>query len=212
LIPNNRACRCRFNIEQTQIGDFQAKVLSTVGNTGGYHNNILLSSVVVGQTIIVLEDKMQFSARNVASTAAIAFVLFSGFAGEAVAGHWQVCNRTPDRLNLAIAYSNSFGQIVTEGWWEVGACGGCAIVIGRDLAGQLPDKSNAYLHADLVGNEVTVIRGTENFCVSKERFKINSSASPGCTMRQSFRSESINLNRDWTTNITGKGQSGNVCF
>jgi uncharacterized membrane protein len=182
-------------------------------NTVGYPNNILLSSVVVGQTSVVLEDKMQFSARNVASTAAIAFVLISsGFADEAVAGHWQVCNRTPDRLNLAIAYSNSFGQIVTEGWWEVGACGGCAIVIGRDLACQLPDKSNAYLHADLVGNEVTVIRGTENFCVSKERFKINSSASPGCTIRQSFRSESINLNRDWTTNITGKGRSGNVCF
>jgi uncharacterized membrane protein len=154
----------------------------------------------------------QISAHDVATRAAVAFLLFFGFLNEALAGTWQVCNRTPDRLNIAIAYSNSFGQIITEGWWEVGACGGCATVIGQDLAGQLPDKSNAYLHADTAGNEVTVVRGSEEFCVSKERFKINSSASPGCTIRQSFRSEPINLNRNWTTNITGKGQSGSVCI
>ena len=155
---------------------------------------------------------MQISAHNVASTAAIAFALFSGFVDEAAAGRWQVCNKTPDRLSLAIAYSNSFGQIVTQGWWEVGPCGGCATVIGSNLAGQLPDKSNAYLHADVVGSDVTVIQGTENFCVSKQRFTINSSASPGCPVRQSFRSEPINLNRDWTTNIAGRGRSGNVCL
>jgi len=183
-------------------------------NTFGYHNDNLLSSVVaaVPTNQLVLEDKMQISARNVASTAAITFVLLSGFVDQAAAGHWRVCNKTPDRLNFAIAYSNSFGQIVTEGWWEVRACGGCAIVIGRNLAGRLPDKSNAYLHAEIAGTDITVIRGTENFCVSKKEFTINSSASPGCPNRQSFRSESINLNRDWTTNITGRGQSGNVCI
>jgi uncharacterized membrane protein len=145
-----------------------------------------------------------------AASAALTLVLSFGLTAVAWAESWQVCNRTPDNMTVAIAYSNSFGQIITEGWWTIRACGGCATVVGSEKARALPDKRNAYLYAH-VGSTAT-IRGDESFCVGDSEFTINSSASPGCPHRRPFKAESINLNRDHTTNITGRGVSGNVCI
>lgn len=153
---------------------------------------------------------MQVLVRNAVALTALPVVLFFSLSNEARAGSWSVCNKTPDKVTVAVGYSNSFGQILTNGWWTVQACGGCATVVGSDLANQLPDKRNAYLHAHAGGADV--IEGDENFCVSGNEFSLNSSASPHCGSRRSFRQVPIDLNKAWTTNITGRSVSGRVCF
>src|SRR5215468_10982842 len=95
------------------------------------------------------------------ASAALTLVLSFGLTAEAWAQSWKVCNRTADNMTVAIAYSNSFGQIITEGWWTIRACGGCATVVGAEKARALPDKRNAYLYAH-VGNTPT-IHGAESF-------------------------------------------------
>jgi uncharacterized membrane protein len=153
---------------------------------------------------------MKTQMRYTAALTALPMLLFFGPINEALAGSWSVCNKTADEVEVAIAYSNSHGQILTEGWWTVPACGGCKTVVGSEQADQLPDKRNAYLHAHAGSNAVIV--GDEDFCVNKSRFFLNSSASPHCGRRRSFRQVPIDLNKRSTTNITGTSVSGRVCF
>jgi len=145
------------------------------------------------------------------AAAAAAIVLVSGLPHEARAASWTVCNRTPDRLTIAIGYPAVSAQILTEGWWTIGGCGGCAIVMDARTANQLPDKTTTYLRAEFNDGSGSV-EGDENFCVDANAFHINSTASPGCNDMRSFRTQQVNLNKNHTTNITGRGRSGQVCI
>jgi uncharacterized membrane protein len=48
------------------------------------------------------------------------------------AASWTICNKTTEDLNVAIGYFHTSGQWLSEGWWTVRSCGGCARVM--DLA------------------------------------------------------------------------------
>jgi uncharacterized membrane protein len=137
----------------------------------------------------------------------LSLVLLSSIPKEAHAGSWTVCNKTPDKLTIAIGYANSAGGINTEGWWTLNPCDGCANVLNQN---QTADYKNAYLHAHAQG--VGIVEGNESFCVRDNAFTLNNAQGSNCSKRKSFRSQNVNLNKNWTTNITGRGRSGNVCF
>jgi uncharacterized membrane protein len=133
----------------------------------------------------------------------LSLVLLSSIPKDAHAGSWSVCNKTPDKLTIAIGYANSTGGINTEGWWTLNPCDGCANVLNQNKAA---DYKNVYLHAR------GVVEGDESFCVRDNAFTLNNAQGSNCGNRRSFRSQNVNLNKQWTTNITGRGRSGRVCF
>lgn len=127
-------------------------------------------------------------------------------ASQTAHAEWTICNKTPEPLTVAIAYaSNRGGHIVTEGWWKIRSCGGCATVLRAD---ETADTSTTYLHAKTDRGGVYV-GGDENFCTSRSKFKYKST--PGCAEKSSFQQTKVNLNRQWRTNITGKSSNGGRC-
>jgi uncharacterized membrane protein len=115
---------------------------------------------------------------------------------------WTICNKTADNMRVAIAYVNPRGGFISEGWWTVRACGGCATVLQtKDTS----DHRNVFYHAEGGG----VIEGSSVFCVGNSPFKLNGKGS--CAVKKRFLHKEINL-RSHTTNITGRSASGRVCI
>jgi len=151
---------------------------------------------------------MQIYFRSFSAAAVLAVVLLPGLPKDAHGGEWTVCNRTPDQLIIGIGYANSNGGIVSKGWWTLGACGGCRNVLN---ASETADRTTVYLHAH-ANNGAGIIEGNESFCVRNGAFTLNNAQGRNCGERRSFRPENVNLTKNWTTNITGRGLSGKVCF
>jgi uncharacterized membrane protein len=132
--------------------------------------------------------------------AAAVLVILSGTAGDAQAQGWTVCNRTPNPLRVGIGYAGPNGGIVTEGWWSIGSCGGCEFVLNAD---ETADRGTVYLHAHTRDGS-DVVSGSEDFCVGRSPFTIHG-AQRSCGRTESFQARTVNLNKDWTTNINGSG-------
>jgi uncharacterized membrane protein len=66
-----------------------------------------------------------------------------GLCGNAHATHWSVCNHTAEHLNVAIAFVDNENSTMIEGWHELGACGGCAVVLNFDRT----QRENVWLFA-----------------------------------------------------------------
>ena len=151
---------------------------------------------------------MQTYLRSFSAAPVVALILLPGLSKAAHAGEWSVCNKTSDELTIAIGYANSSGGIVSKGWWTLNKCGGCKNVLNANATA---DRSTVYLYAE--ANDGTgIIDGDESFCVRDSVFTLNNAQSSNCGERKSFRTEKIDLNKNWTTNITGQGLSGKVCF
>jgi uncharacterized membrane protein len=152
---------------------------------------------------------MEIYLRSFSAAAVFALVLLPGLSKEAHGGEWSVCNRTPDELVIAIGYASSNGGIVSHGWWTLSSCGGCKPVLNAD---QTADRGNVYLHAHAI-NGAGIIEGNESFCVRNNgAFTLNNAQGGNCGETRSFRPENVDLNKDWTTNITPQGRSGKSCF
>jgi len=97
-----------------------------------------------------------------ARLAFLSVLLFTMFGiAQAHAAQWIICNRTAEDLDVAIAYLHTSNQWLSEGWWTVRACGGCAKVM--DLSKS--DRVNHFLHATTRSGEERV-GGNDRFCVS----------------------------------------------
>lgn len=136
--------------------------------------------------------------------AAVAIILSA--APQVARAEWIICNRSAEELNVAIAYANLSGQIVTHGWWPVRSCGGCATVLQTNETG---DRGTTYLYAR-TGSGAAYIQGDASFCTADSGFKYRST--PNCAMKSNFRQETVDLNKHFTTNITGKSSTGRTCF
>ena len=90
---------------------------------------------------------------------------------QARADSWTVCNGSPEELNAVIAYNLGDGrQYITQGWWRLGACGGCKTV----LSGNIPLKG-VFLRAEGASSNV---EGNNLFCVKRTPFEMpNANAS-----------------------------------
>jgi uncharacterized membrane protein len=115
---------------------------------------------------------------------------------------WEICNKTPDEMSVAIAYVNPGGGFISEGWWNLRACGGCKKVL---VPSDTSDHKNVFYRAEGGGT----IEGDSQFCVSNSSFKMNGKGN--CPVKKGFRHKEINL-ADWRTNITGQSPSGRVCI
>jgi uncharacterized membrane protein len=81
---------------------------------------------------------------------------------------FSVCNQTLDAVNLSIAKAAPNGEIVSEGWWTVGA-NRCVSVIKEELANKY-----IYVYAtDVFGQPILTGNFTSfDMCVAPKRFTI----------------------------------------
>lgn len=81
---------------------------------------------------------------------------------------FSVCNQTLDALNLSIAKAAPNGEIVSEGWWTIGA-NRCVSVIKEELANKY-----IYVYAtDVFGQPILTGNFTGfDMCVAPKRFTI----------------------------------------
>jgi uncharacterized membrane protein len=134
--------------------------------------------------------------------AAIAGIL-SAYPQVAYAGDLTICNRTGQKLQVAIAYNEvGTGQFVSEGWWHLNACGGCLIVLQQQETSRY---NEVYLHAEIDGGSQSrdeFIGGPYKYCVHiSDRFKYTNN-SLSCTSK-GFRKDQVDLNKRWTIALTG---------
>lgn len=124
----------------------------------------------------------------------------------AAEGSWTVCNRSGKDVQVSIAYVNpgSRGGFISEGWWKLRACGGCAMVLKRD---ETSDPRNVFLHVENTDG-VVVTSGNSRMCTAS--FKHTIVGNDNCVKR-GFKDgwykhlDSVNLDKRHTTNIRGPG-------
>jgi len=131
------------------------------------------------------------------------------------AASWTICNKTTEDLNVAIGYFHTSGQWLSEGWWTVRSCGGCARVM--DLA--KTDRVRQYVRAETVGGSER-LGGRTRFCVSNRAsgqppFTVRSgSRCNGNYVSVGFSAQDVEwADRNFTTNINSPPRSGGrVCI
>lgn len=117
---------------------------------------------------------------------------------------WTICNRTADRLRVAVAYVNPAGGFISEGWWTLNACGGCARVV---LRSETSDPNHVFFRAESDGVRV---EGNSRFCVGRSPFRMNGRGQ--CRDVRGFRQAAVDLDRNFTTNINPPGGAGRRCI
>ena len=119
------------------------------------------------------------------------------------AGFWQVCNHTPDELQISIGYAVDGGHLNSQGWWRLGRCGGCAVVLQPE---DTADRGTVYLYAHISHGGRDVVSGPEHLCVKTEAYTLG--RAENCLGRfksAPFQQTSVNLNKNFTTNINAPG-------
>ena len=135
-----------------------------------------------------------------------------GLSLQASAEGWRICNRTAEQLHVAIAYHDGANGWLTEGWWELRACGGCASVMDHSKT----DGTNVFLRAVTPKGSARV-EGSARFCVSD-----HAKGAPPWTGRSGkvcgkgyvsggFSKHVVDTDKTFTTSITGK-VAGKVCI
>jgi uncharacterized membrane protein len=126
------------------------------------------------------------------------------------AAQWRICNRTAEDLYVAIAYLHTSNQWLSQGWWSLRACGGCANVM--DLSNT--DRVNQYFRA-VTPAGVERIGGGNRFCVSSRGLgapgaPFTGRSGPDCGKRgggyllAGFRLQAVEYSdRNFKTDITG---------
>jgi uncharacterized membrane protein len=109
---------------------------------------------------------------------------------------------------VAIAYDPGDGRYISEGWWKLNACGGCANLGTYSLL-------NVWYYAHNRGSS-RVVEGDDLFCTnSPEAFRIDNQAA--CRLRpdlwdtKGFRSVVLR-GANFTSNIRGSAGNGAVCI
>ncbi len=109
---------------------------------------------------------------------------------------------------VAIAYDPGNGRHVSEGWWKLNSCGGCASLGSYDVR-------NVWYHAHNKGSS-RVIEGNDLFCTSSPKaFRIGNQAAchrrPTSLDTTGFRSVVLS-GTNFTSNIRGRAANGAVCI
>lgn len=127
-----------------------------------------------------------------------------GLSATAHAAGWHICNHTPEKLNVAIAYKDTQEQWISKGWHSLGSCGGCAMVMDE----RRTEYANVYYHAqDPSGAER--IGGQTRFCVSPGVFTYRQTRN--CASKAGFHLTVIENEGKHTTHIRGSA-GGRTCI
>lgn len=135
----------------------------------------------------------------------------SGLTNQALAQSWQICNKTSNSVQVAVGYAVSGGHLQSEGWWTLAPHNGCQKVLSRS---ETVDFTTGYLYAKTSNGGSPVVNGDQSLCVQSRPFTIR--RHQNCEGRNfrtvQARQLSINLNKNFTTNITGAAKPGTVIF
>src|SRR5262249_10405192 len=144
------------------------------------------------------------------------FALAACFLGQQACAedtHWHICNETPEKLDVAVAFDPGNGQLVSKGYWNLKGCGGCANI------GKFAVKGVWYRASTPEG--VVRIEGNDRFCVHvTSRFQLGQpdtqgkcsvSASPNSKLvARGFRAVRLETAK-FTTHIVGE-VNGRKCI
>jgi uncharacterized membrane protein len=136
-------------------------------------------------------------------SASIILITLSGFSNHASAQSWQICNKTSQSVEIAVGYAVSGGALQSEGWWTL-APNGCQKVMSRSEAA---DYTRGYLYAKAASSGRSVVAGDQDLCVKNSAFTIRGHRNCEGRNYRTVRSReiAINLNKNFTTSITGSG-------
>lgn len=121
------------------------------------------------------------------------------------AQQWQVCNKTPYTVSVAVGYAVPNGHLMSEGWFTLGPCTGCQVVA---LPEETVDRSAGWIWAKAQKGPM-LVEGSETLCVNmKKSFKIR--GGQNCEGRnfvsKGFARQNIDMTKDFTSNIRGDKQ------
>lgn len=127
---------------------------------------------------------------------------------QAGAASWTICNKAPENLLVAIAYLDKQNRWVSEGWWNLQRCGGCARVM--DLS--QTDAADQFYRA-ISSSGLERVSGGDRFCVSPQRFTVpNRGQCPAGFSAAGFRRVKVEYSdRNHTSNIN-PAPGGPVCM
>ena len=146
------------------------------------------------------------SHRSILACLLASYCLSATQPAEAAVG-WKICNQTAEPMWVAIAYDPGNGRHVSEGWWKLNSCGGCASLGSYDVR-------NVWYYAHNKGSS-SVIEGNDTFCTNpRDAFTLGNQAA--CRRRphlevKGFRSVVLR-GTNFTSNIRGRAANGAVCI
>jgi uncharacterized membrane protein len=123
---------------------------------------------------------------------------------------WTVCNRTPEPVRVAVAYGAPGGGYESRGWWDLPACGGCKVVLSRDVP-----VTGAFLRGEsrsgaVFADDTLMCTSVDSpFAIGRADLERNCSGRAG--EFKTFSMHHLSKARH-TTNLTGKGPNGRVCI
>jgi uncharacterized membrane protein len=138
----------------------------------------------------------------------LAFLVFSMAAGATSAASWSICNRTPEHLQVAIAYKDKGGTWVSRGWWQLARCGGCANVLNLGET----DEVNQFYRAESSNGEER-LGGSTRFCLNHKVFLVsNRGQCPQGFAAAGFHKQAVEYSdRNFKSNIN-PAPGGPVCI
>jgi uncharacterized membrane protein len=129
--------------------------------------------------------------------------------GTPVRADWVICNKTAEKMDVAVAYVNPAGGFISEGWWTLQYCGGCAKVM---RSRETSDHANLFYHAR---GKSRVIDGDTRFCTKEGAFMIGDHANCGerGLSATSFQHTAAKVSEGgtYTTSLTGD-VPGKLCM
>jgi uncharacterized membrane protein len=103
----------------------------------------------------------------------------------------RLCNFSPERISVALAYHNS-AVWVSTGWWGIGP-GACQLVVAGDL-------KNRYYYVRATSDETDFVwEDNYNFCTSRQRFEVQGDRN--CEARGYDSSRFFQIDRGDRTNL-----------
>jgi uncharacterized membrane protein len=170
----------------------------------------MMWDVFVGLDLLV--STMEVAMPRMVLIAAISLAASLGLSANAHATHWTVCNKTPEDLNVAIAFIDNENHTAVEGWHGLHKCGGCAVVLNFDDT----QKENVWLFAKN-NNDIPRFQSAHpRLCVfDHQAFRhriVGGVACPAGSRTVGFNQVTLfdqNVNR--TTNLT-PASGAPVCF
>lgn len=162
--------------------------------------------------------KASRSARGVASFSisriALLCIAVITLSMKTVFAGWSVCNKSPYPVWVAVAWDEN-GSYASRGWWHLGACGACAVV----LSGR-PATAGVFVYA-VTDSDEPVLAGSNNlFCVRDDAFlfrRENAVSAPNqCSQsgghRVDFMLSQLQHGSNVSTDIVGRSLNGSTCI
>ena len=153
------------------------------------------------------------NSKTLAGAAAFVAVAFVNQSASAAGSHWRICNKTPEPLQVSVAYDPGNGQYVSKGYYKLAACGGCAGIGTFAVRGVWYRATTQNGTPRIEGDDLFCVHLTTRFQLGRPNAqgKCSVSTSPNSPLVvRGFRAVTL-TGAAHTSNIVG-GVNGRVCI